>query len=368
MGVFKKKNRWYLDYYFNGERVREVANIPGRDPSTITLREAEQALAIRKGEIAQGKFEIVNTGKQVKFSLLLNDYLEWAIENHRSPIRDITVSKHLKSFFRDKPISNIALWDVEKYKSDRKKQGRKPETINRELTVLRRLFNLAVNGSLKHKINKNPIAGMKLLKIPQKRYRVLSDEEFNRLYNSSVPHLKPILLCAYLTGMRRGEIQKLKWSEVDLGERYIHVIESKNDEYRSIPISNTMLETLQNLKSQSNSEYVFTTQDGKPFISRKSWDGAFKKAIKRSGIQPCTFHELRHTFVSNLIVREKEDYATVMAISGHKDIRMLQRYSHTNEKAKKKALSKIDENLFGDNIVHSEKESAINNIHKILEK
>ena len=142
--------------------------------------------------------------------------------------------------------------------------------------------------------------------------------------------------------MRRGEIQKLEWSDVDLEEGYIHVIESKNDEWRSIPIGSVLIDRLKNLKQHSKTEYVFTTQDGKPFTSRKSWDGAFNNSIKKSGIEKCTFHELRHTFVSNLIVREKEDYATVMAISGHKDIRMLQRYSHTNEEAKKEAIKKQD--------------------------
>jgi integrase len=342
MGCYSKGNRWYIDYYVNGKRKREVVTIPEKDPATITIRDAEKALAIRKSEIAQGKFDIINTQKQIKFEVLLNDYLEWAKENHRSYDRDITISKNLFSFFKDKSISDIKLWDIEKYKSLRKKVGRQPETINRELTVLRRMFKLAEKGVLKHNINKNPIDGMQLLKIPQKKYHTLSELEFNMLYEASAQHLKPILLCAYSTGMRRGEIQKLKWSEVDLDEGYIHVIESKNDEWRSIPIGSVLIEVLKELISDSTSHYVFTTQDGKPFISKKSWDGAFKNALRRSAIEKCTFHELRHTFVSNLIVKEKEDSATVMAISGHKDIRMLQRYSHTNEDAKREAIRKLN--------------------------
>ena len=342
MGCFKKDNRWYIDYYIHGKRKREVVTIPEVDPATITIRDAEKALAIRKAEMAQGKFDIIQTEKQVKFEVLMSDYLDWAKENHRSYDRDITASKSLNAFFKGESISGISLWHVEKYKSSRKKIGRKPETINRELTILRRMFKLAEKGVLKHKISKNPVVGMQLLKIPQNKYRTLKDWEFNLLYEASAPHLKPILLCAYLTGMRRGEIQKLKWSQVDLEDEYIHVVESKNDEWRSIPIGDILIEMFEELKLNLKSEYVFTTQDGKPFTSRKSWDGAFNNAIRRSGIDKCTFHELRHTFVSNLIVREKEDYATVMAISGHKDIRMLQRYSHTNEDAKRNAIKKLN--------------------------
>jgi hypothetical protein len=59
----------------------------------------------------------------------------------------------------------------------------------------------------------------------------------------------------------------------------------------------------------------------------------------------CRFHDLRHTFVSNLIVGEKEDFETVMSLSGHKDLRMLKRYSHTREESKKAAISKLGNRL-----------------------
>jgi len=349
MACYKKDNRWYIDYYLPcGKRKREVVKITGKDPSNITLRDAEKALSIRKAEIAQGKFDIVSTEKQVIFEVLMSDYLQWAKENHRSFTRDVTASKSLNAFFKGISISDITLWHVEKYKSQRKKIGRKPETINRELSILRRMFRLSEKRVLKHKILKNPINGMQLLRIPKKQYRTLKHWEFEKLYVASAPHLKPILLLAYLTGMRRGEILKLKWADVDLDEGYIHVIKTKNDEYRSIPIGSTLLSMLKALKETSKTEFVFNNQDGEPFISIKSWSGAFNNAVRRSCIEKCTFHDLRHTFISNLIVGEKEDFATVMAISGHKDIRMLQRYSHTNEVAKRGALRKAEIRFIGE--------------------
>jgi len=76
-----------------------------------------------------------------------------------------------------------------------------------------------------------------------------------------------------------------------------------------------------------------------------SWKRTWSTALKNPGIDKCRFHDLRHTFVSNLIVNEKEDFATVMALSGHKDISMLKRYSHTQEEAKKEAIKKLDNRL-----------------------
>ncbi len=145
-----------------------------------------------------------------------------------------------------------------------------------------------------------------------------------------------------MTGMRRGEIAKLKWENVDIEDGVIHVVETKNDESRSIPIAKLLLETLKELKSKAKTDLVFTTHEGKPYTHLTVWKRAWETAVRRSGVGNVRFHDLRHTFVSNLIVGEKEDFATVMALSGHRDISMLKRYSHTQEEAKKAAIAKLE--------------------------
>jgi len=207
MSVYFKGNRWYLDYYINGEREREVVKIKGIDPSKITRSQALQAESIRKAQIAQGKFDISSTFKPLSFNDLMTQFLEWANDHHEAPERDFYASKPLLSFFGNKKVSQINLFMVEKYKSERKALGRKPETVNKELGVLRRMFNLAEEW--KH-ISSNPIKGMKLVKVPKGIRRILKTEEVQRLYRSASEHFKPILLCAYFTGMRRDEIAKLK--------------------------------------------------------------------------------------------------------------------------------------------------------------
>jgi integrase len=342
MGVFKKKGRYYIDYYLpDGMRKREVVTIPGKDPSTITQREAEKVLSIRKAEIAQGKFNLAKTEKPVRFEKLVEAYLEWADENHKAPARDHIACKALLSYFKGKNVYSLNLWEMEKYKSERKNQGRKPETINKELGALRRMFNLAVEGALSVKVGKNPVEGLKLMRVPKMKPRILKEWEFQKLYKAASDNFKPILLCAYMTGMRRSEIARLRWKDIDIEDGYIHVVESKNGESRTIPIGEPLLDVLQGLKDRSNSEFVFTTQDGKPYASLTSWKRTWATALRKSGIEKCRFHDLRHTFVSNLIVGEKEDFATVMALTGHKDISMLKRYSHTQEEAKRAAIYKL---------------------------
>jgi len=351
MGCYKKGDRWYIDYYVNGKRKREVVTIESRDPSTITLREAEKALSIRKAEIAQGKFEIAKTEKPVKLEKLVEAYLGWADENLRAPIAARTACKNLLAYFKGKNIYGLSLWEIEKYKSERKKQGRKPETINKELGALRRMFNLAIEGALKVKVGKNPVRGLKLMRVPKLKPRVLKSWEFQKLYEAASSNFKPILLCAYMTGMRRSEIAKLKWKDVDLEDGYIHVVETKNGESRTIPFGGVLHKTFLDMKKHSLGEYVFTSPDGKPYTSPSSWKRTWGTALRNSGIEKCRFHDLRHTFVSNLIVGEKEDFATVMSLSGHKDISMLKRYSHTQEQAKKAAIQKLGKHIGKTNLV-----------------
>jgi len=342
MGVYKKNNRWYIDYYLpSGQRKREVVNIEGVDPLKINREDAKNALSIRKAEFAQGKFDIQKAEKPLPFEHLASMYIEWAKENHIAFEREKTAVNALLSYFKTKNANSISVWHTEKYKSKRKAEGKMPSTINKELGVLRLMYNLAVKGHLRHKLNKNPIIEMKLFKIQNKKKRVLNDLEFHKLYAACAPHLRPIVLCAYTTGMRRSEISKLRWENIDFRTKYIHLDETKNNETRSIPLNDLLLEQLHKLNETTTSEFVFTRPDGKPYTARTSWRYLWLKALKQSGIRNLRFHDLRHTFISRLIVDEKEDFATVMSLSGHKDIRMLKHYSHTHEDAKKAAVDKL---------------------------
>lgn len=338
MAIYKKGNRWYTDLYVNGQKKRQVVHVKDKDPSKVTRQDALNVESIRKAQIAQG-VELASTNKGISFEKLVSSYLEWANENHKSPERDHVACKHLLSFFKGNKAENVSLWLVEKYKSHRKSLNKQPETINKELGVLRRMFNLAVEWKL---IRENPIAGMKLLKVQTRQFRVLSESEFSKLYNSASEYFKPILLTAYLTGMRRGEIRNLKWKDVNLEKGFISVTDTKNYEDRVIPISPYLAETLKEIKKNNDNEYVFTTPIGDNYKSSSSWKRAWNSALKDSNIPHCRFHDLRHTFISNLIVNEKEDFATVMALSGHKDIQMLKRYSHTHEDSKKTAINKLE--------------------------
>ena len=110
MGVYKKNNRWIIDYYLpSRKRKREVVTISGVDPAQINREDAKKALSIRKAELAQGKFDIAQTKKPVSFEKIINMYLEWAKDNHKAYERDICASKPLLEFFKGKNTDKINL-------------------------------------------------------------------------------------------------------------------------------------------------------------------------------------------------------------------------------------------------------------------
>jgi len=218
---------------------------------------------------------------------------------------------------------------IEGYKRERAKLVKK-STINRELDTLRNMLYKAVEWGY---IEKSPYHGVKKYKVNNTNLRILSNEEFELLYNAATDQFKPILLMAVRTGMRLGEILSLKWDDINFKEDYLLVKDSKNYESRYIPIHPELKEALINLKENSNNEYVF---EGRKTIKRQ-----WQKAFKGSGIPYCRFHDLRHTFGSNLAMNGV-DIVTVAELLGHKDLSMTKRYSHPTPEHKREAVNKID--------------------------
>jgi len=339
MAVYPKGNRMYVDVYdSNGKRIRRVVKIDGRDPATLTRQDALKAESIIKAQIAQGTFNIPTSRSNISFDELADQYLEWAKENHKSPELDHYKVKVIREFFGGMKINNINLWTVEKFISNRKTLGRMPETINRELGILRRMFNLAKDWG---KITISPIEGMKLLKVQNKPFRVLKDWEFQKLYEAAPQYFKDILLCGYLTGMRKSEIGKLKWEDVDLEKANIAIVEAKNYDCRTIPINTVLFKRLKELSRESKSEYVFTTSIGENEVNKSSWYRAWKTSLQNSGIKKCRFHDLRHTFATNLIL-SGVDLVTVQQLCGWKSIEMVMRYVHTNSDQKRRAVESLN--------------------------
>jgi integrase len=185
-----------------------------------------------------------------------------------------------------------------------------------------------------------------MLKENNQRMRYLSYEECQTLIDVCESHLKPIVITALNTGMRKGEILNLKWDDVDLKNGFIFVRETKNGDRRDIPINQKLRSALESLYRGSKKNprqihipYVFYYyRTGNPFLDVKR---SFTTALRKAGIKDFRFHDLRHTFASQLVMAGA-DIAAVRELLGHKTLTMTLRYSHLAPNHKVQTVKLLD--------------------------
>lgn len=336
MGIRQKGKDWWIDYYVHGRRKRKKIG-PSKKLAINVLKDVHV-------KIAKGEYLGVYEDKKILFEEYAKEYLDYSKSN-KSPSshrRDqVSLNPNLIPAFKGHYLYGITSHMIEKYKAERLKQA-EPGTVNREVGCLRHMFNTAVRWGY---VKRSPAHGVKMLKEPPGRVRYLDTKEIealmkamNQLTRGAATYLKPIVVMALNTGMRKAEILTLKWAQVDLKGRKITVVKTKNNEVRTIPINETLFEELQNISRHPESPQVFFHPDGDAFKNvRKS----FAKVLKEAKIQDFVFHDLRHTFASHLVMSGC-NLRTIQQLMGHKDIKMTMRYSHLSKEHLQDAVAKLD--------------------------
>ncbi|OGS20952.1 MAG: hypothetical protein A2252_04480 [Elusimicrobia bacterium RIFOXYA2_FULL_39_19] len=346
MSIIFKNDNYYLDYYVNGLRVREKVG-PNR-------RFAELAWAKRKVQAHEEKFFETPKNKKLKFYELCDSFsTNYSKPNKRkrSYERDLLSIKHLKAYFGDVYISRITPQEIERYKMARQADMVSFATINRETGCLRNIFNRAKDWEM---VDSNPMDKVKLYKESPGKIRYLTQEETQRLLSNCSGYLRNAIIFALNTGCRKEEVLSLKWSDIDFRTATIHIpaSTSKTNIKREIMVNSALLRTLQAIERYPNGEYVFCDEQGNRF---KRIDRTFKTALKRANIQDFRFHDLRHTFCSNLVMSGIDIY-TVKELVGHESIEMTMRYSHLAPNFKRQAVE-----ILSARMNKIEKENAIGN-------
>ena len=307
-------------------------------------------------------------------SFINNEYKPWQLANNKRG--DEEIERIRKQFLRtlgNKPLIEITPHAIEHWRIKRLESGIKPSTINRQLASLKAALSKAVTWGV---IPEHPLANMKLLKVDNNPItRFLSDDEEISLRNAldvrdeetrlkresankwrqvrgykqmkaytadeSPDHLKPMVILTMNTGLRRGELFNLRWSNVDLDHRNLTLAGSntKSGKTRQIPLNDEAIEVLQQWESQSDKKkgLVFTGKSGGKLTDiKKSWRGVLQDA----GINNFRWHDLRHHFASRLVM-SGVDLNTVRELLGHSTITMTLRYAHLAPEHMADAVAKI---------------------------
>jgi integrase len=226
-------------------------------------------------------------------------------------------------------LDRLSASDIASYRDERLRAV-KGDTVRRELAVLHHGLEIA-RREWGYDSLTNPMAGLKKPKAPEGRERRLQPGELEALTKVCGTITGSWLLdgihLAIETGLRRGELLGIRWKHVNFATAVLHVPFTKTDKPRYIPLTDRAVEILAQRKASStDTEYAFPISAN---AFRLAWERCKRRAEEAGciGVQQLRFHDLRHEAVSRFFEKGLNT-AEVASISGHRDLRMLFRYTH----------------------------------------
>lgn len=379
---------WHFAYTCNGRRSRVSL---GAFPAVSTSA-ARAAAALRAAEVAKGtdpifykreraakaaaeradaereKAERLGVFVEGPYAARVRAKLHW-------PEETLAALKFNFGHLWDRRMSDISLLDIQRWQHKEKARGIKPATINRGWSRLQAVFKYARKL---HALGGPPLP-VEPFKVPDRRIRYLAPEERARLLKGlevreierrakrerlrewqrargkpeapSYPpvgytdHLPVAVILSLGTGLRRGELLQLLWSDIDWPRKQLNVRgeTAKNKRQRYVPLPERALEALRVWHSQARSvgldRLIFPGPRGTK-IGRL--DTAWRALLKAAKIKEFRWHDLRHTYASALVDKGVPLY-TVSELLGHRSLEMTMRYSHLSPNHKAEAVAKLNE-------------------------
>lgn len=344
MGLYKRGQVWWMRFSYKGKQMM-------KSTETKDKKLAEKIHAKVITQIAEGKWLDRLEGEDKTFKELADKYInEYAKLNKRSWKKDEErLNNHLIPFFGDMTVTEIAPKIISAYKGHRYKKDISPATINRELTIMKHMYTMAVKEW--EWCRDNPVMRVRMEKEPPPRDRWLTYEEEKKLLDACPDWLKEIVTFALNTGMRQGEILSIKWKDVNLFSGIVILEMTKNGDKRAVPFNKTVWELLKTKARVKYlaSDYVFTSDAG------TKMDGGnlrtdFMKVLKKAKITEFCFHDLRHTFATRLVQRGIDLYK-VQKLLGHRDNKTTQRYAHHYPESLRDGVNVLENAHLGNRLV-----------------
>jgi integrase len=376
-GIYKRGCVWWYRYADASGKIARMSSFSKKQADAVELR-SKATLAVRDGKEPEAPKNI----SSYSFYDLAEKYLSW--------IAGQQASADLKGYIIDRlkereivlpgdngdmqtvklgplPLRRFNYYLIEQLQTDLKRKelraprknskrvkdstainGLKDSGCNRILSTIKHMFSKAVEWDM---VEETTLKKIRKIKLPKEvgRLRYLFAKEAQALVSVCETQLQPIVITALHTGMRKGEILKLKWDNVDMHHGFILLDKTKNGERREIPINNTLRETQNKLPRNFTGEkenrklvpYVF--HDPGTFKPYGGMKHSFNTAVKNAGFTDFHFQDLRHTFASLAMMSGKIDIATLSKILGHKSLKQKMKYTHLAPPHLQKAVFVMDE-------------------------
>ncbi|UZF34542.1 tyrosine-type recombinase/integrase [Ralstonia pseudosolanacearum] len=302
-----------------------------------TKRDAEDWARSTEDEMVRGVYLSRAPSEKLTVAGALNRYMQ-EVSVTKKPTTQRSerfTAQHLEAFFGKYSMAAVSADLVAKYRDERLAAGKSNNTVRIELAMLGHLFRTAIQ-EWGLGLTFNPVANIRKPSPGPGRNRRLNVDEQQRLFAAADGHSNPMLgwivRLAVETGMRSSEITGLRRSQIDLQRRVVSLTDTKSGSARLVPLTRVAVGILQRAMDNPvrplDSDLVFFGEPGKsgprkPYVFQKLWT----RITSDVGLSDLHFHDLRHEAVSRLVEAGLSDQE-VAAISGHKSMQMLKRYTH----------------------------------------
>jgi integrase len=342
-GLCRESSVYWIQYFVGGKRERENTH-------SESFEDAKNLLKMREGDVGSGKLTKASHG--LLFGELLDDVAtDYKINNRRS-IDDLEARMpRVKAYYGERKPLSINKADIAAYVSKRQQEpghfkGKMTAnaSINRELAIIRRAFNLAIeNGKLA------TMPKIKTLKENNIRKGFFERPQFQSVRQYLSDELQPMVTFAYITGWRmRSEVWPLQWSLIDFQAGIVRLEPgtTKNDEGRIFPFTSELRQLLEAQRTKTDTlqkakgiivPWVFHREGKQIKEFRRSW----RTACKNAGLPGRIPHDFRRTAVRNL-VRAGIPESVAMAMTGHKTRSVFDRYNIVDEADLFEAARKLE--------------------------
>jgi integrase/rRNA maturation protein Nop10 len=315
-----KERNYYISYSVGGGKWKfKFAGV-----SLSSAKETEARITLAKGKEKESQAK-----RYVLMDFVREVFIPYFVAKNKQSLAKQNEQHALRvtSYLPNRWLDEITPADIEQYLTSIIKRGRSMTTRNTYLALLRGMFNFAVRMGF---LSSSPVKSKKI-PVDNARMRWLTEDEKTRLLEackkSRSPNLYAYVFTALKTGMRKGEIKQLSPELIKDGNITLTGDKTKSKKAKNIPIVQSLGQYLETLP-----EFLFNTD----------CRTAFRNAVKRAGIEDFHFHDLRHTFASELVQRGVSIY-TVSKLLGHSSVTMAMRYSHLSPESELRAINKIDE-------------------------
>lgn len=323
--IYQRGDIWWVKLSIDGRTVSKSSKSTRYNDAVKLLTQLQGKK--HRGELTGGAPDRVLIGE------LLDDVLKSEIQPSTRKVWNYCIEGNLRPFFGTTKAANLTTAKMEQYREKRTKSGCSDATVNRELSILRTAF---YNGRKLTPPKVIMIPYFPMVKETVVRKGFLSDEQYAVLRDALPDYLRTLFICDYLTGLRKGELLAIKWTQVDFEQMVIHLPPdtTKTQEGRNVPIiPGDMEEGLRAAKKERDENYprspwVFSYEGGQPLQDfRDAWDSAVREAgIETEDGRKLTVHDLRRTAVRNMR-RDGVPQVIRMRICGHKTDSMERRYN-----------------------------------------